>query len=87
MSAVQLVKILNSMFTKFDRLAQANGVDKIKTIGDCYVAASNVLTSNSDHAKSMIKMVRTYARKRSVVGRGWVLLDGWLACIVIVCVG
>jgi len=45
------------MFTKFDKLAEIHGVDKIKTIGDCYVAASNVLNPNPDHAKSMIKMV------------------------------
>ena len=57
-SAVQLVKILNSMFMKFDNLAVVHGVDKIKTIGDCYVAASNVLTPNPDHAKAMIKMAR-----------------------------
>ncbi len=55
-SAVQLVVVLNAMFTKFDRLAETHGVDKIKTIGDCYVAACGIFAPTSSHSISMIEM-------------------------------
>ena len=34
----RLVQLLNELFTSFDALAAARGVEKIKTIGDCYMA-------------------------------------------------
>eukprot|EP00944_MAST-04C_sp_MAST-4C-sp1_P001366 g1366.t1 len=45
-TAMQLVKILNSMFMKFDKLAKHHTVEKIKTIGDCYVAASGIFDND-----------------------------------------
>ena len=38
LSPVMLVEMLNDLFTRFDELAQQHGVEKIKTIGDCYMA-------------------------------------------------
>jgi adenylate cyclase len=40
----EVVGILDSLFTHFDLLADRYGVEKIKTIGDCYMAAAGVPT-------------------------------------------
>eukprot|EP00750_Incisomonas_marina_P029877 INCI7237.4.p1 GENE.INCI7237.4~~INCI7237.4.p1 ORF type:complete len:1560 (-),score=263.66 INCI7237.4:601-5280(-) len=59
LTAPQLVIMLNAMFMKFDRLAEKNEVVKIKTIGDCYVCASGVLSpmlGKVNHAEAMIMM-------------------------------
>jgi len=49
-SATELVRMLNSLFTQFDRLAQKHGLEKIKTIGDAYMAVCGVPESNEQHA-------------------------------------
>ena len=38
----RLVEILDTLFTEFDRIAARHGVEKIKTIGDAYMAAGGV---------------------------------------------
>jgi len=55
-NAVELVQILNRMFVLNDELAAELNVEKIKTLGDCYVAATGVLTPMPDHAAQMIWM-------------------------------
>lgn len=50
-----LVALLNQMFTAFDEIAVANGVEKIKTIGDCYMAATGVPIAMKLHAKAMAR--------------------------------
>jgi class 3 adenylate cyclase len=36
-SAGDIVEMLNGLFSRFDDLAQQLGIEKIKTIGDCYM--------------------------------------------------
>lgn len=48
MQADDIVKVLNGIVTKFDICAQKNGIEKIKTIGDSYMAASG-LSENVDN--------------------------------------
>lgn len=43
-SPERLVKLLNDLFRRFDYAAQRLGIEKIKTIGDCYMAATNLPT-------------------------------------------
>jgi len=38
----QVVEVLNEVFSRFDALAEHYGVEKIKTIGDCYMVAAGV---------------------------------------------
>jgi class 3 adenylate cyclase len=46
-----LVEFLNTIFTRFDNLAKLNKVEKIKTIGDGYMAAAGVSEEQgTDHA-------------------------------------
>ena len=47
-SAKMLVKILNSLFIACDTMAEQMGVTKIKTLGDCYVAATGILGGLGD---------------------------------------
>jgi len=50
MTPVELVELLNEVFSYFDTLVEKYGLEKIKTIGDCYMAASGVPHPRSDHA-------------------------------------
>src|SRR5688572_5702280 len=42
LSPVETVKILNDIFSLFDELADKHSVEKIKTIGDAYMAAAGL---------------------------------------------
>jgi class 3 adenylate cyclase len=46
----KLVEILDEIFSAFDELATRHGVEKIKTIGDAYMAAAGVPEPCADHA-------------------------------------
>ena len=49
----ELVAWLNELFSAFDRLAFAHGVEKIKTIGDSYMAVGGVPLPRADHAEAI----------------------------------
>lgn len=55
-SPTQLVEILNRIFSKFDRLAEQHKVEKIKTIGDAYMAVAGLPTPRPDHAQAIAQM-------------------------------
>jgi adenylate cyclase len=44
-----LVEGLNELFTGFDAVCDANGVEKIKTVGDAYIVAGGLARSADDH--------------------------------------
>jgi adenylate cyclase len=50
----QLVKDLHECFSAFDLICAKHGVEKIKTIGDAYMAAGGVPVPNSTHAIDVI---------------------------------
>jgi adenylate cyclase len=45
-----LVAMLNEIFTDFDRIADDRGLEKIKTIGDAYMAVAGLPAPAADHA-------------------------------------
>lgn len=45
----ELVAEINEYFASFDRIMEKHGVEKIKTIGDSYMAAGGLPTTNSTH--------------------------------------
>jgi adenylate cyclase len=47
----QIVGILDQLFSRFDVLVDRHGLEKIKTIGDCYMAAAGVPNPCPDHAR------------------------------------
>lgn len=49
-SPSEIVKLLNDIFTKFDTLAEKYSLEKIKTIGDSYMAASGIPSENENYA-------------------------------------
>jgi adenylate cyclase len=52
----QLVGLLDEIFSTFDHLANALGVEKIKTIGDAYMAVAGVPVPRDDHAEAIAAM-------------------------------
>jgi class 3 adenylate cyclase len=56
LSAAHTVDFLGQIFTTFDRLAAEAGVEKIKTIGDAYMACAGVPVICADHAEVMAEM-------------------------------
>lgn len=50
MTPEQLVAFLNEIFTEFDNIADRCGLEKIKTIGDSYMAAAGLPDPAPDHA-------------------------------------
>ncbi|MGJ4788223.1 adenylate/guanylate cyclase domain-containing protein [Leptospira koniambonensis] len=51
-----LVHFLNDVFSHFDLLAEKYGMEKIKTIGDAYMAVSGIPIWNERHAEAAMKM-------------------------------
>ena len=54
--AEELVDMLNGLFSRFDQIASELGIEKIKTIGDCYMAVCGLPTACTDHAERMARM-------------------------------
>ena len=59
MTAEEVVTMLNKMFTMFDERAQREGIEKIKTIGDAYMAATGLTEERANEgAAKMIRFAR-----------------------------
>ena len=52
-SPEEVIAFLNQLFTRFDELAIEHGVEKIKTLGDSYMAASGLPDIQPDHPQRM----------------------------------
>lgn len=53
---VEMVELLNEVFSFFDSLLDKYGVEKIRTIGDSYMVASGVPRGRPDHAQALVHM-------------------------------
>jgi class 3 adenylate cyclase len=51
-----LVNLLNGLFTRFDQAAQELGIEKIKTVGDAYMAVCGLPNPVEDHTERMVRM-------------------------------
>ena len=47
----ELVVVLDEVFTRFDELADRVGMEKIKTVGDAYMAVAGAPDPRPDHAR------------------------------------
>src|SRR3984885_204880 len=56
MTPMELVGLLNQVFICFDGLVEKYDLEKIKTIGDCYMVASGVPRIRSDHATALVNL-------------------------------
>ncbi|KRT78882.1 Adenylate and Guanylate cyclase, partial [Oryctes borbonicus] len=55
-SPMQVVSMLNGMYSIFDRLSEQNKVYKVETIGDAYMVVSGAPQREGDHAERVCKM-------------------------------
>jgi adenylate cyclase len=56
LGAARTVEILDGLVTEYDRLAAEHGVEKIKTIGDGYMAVSGVSQAQADHCQRLARL-------------------------------
>ena len=55
-TADEMVEMLNDLFTPFDNLADAMGLEKIKTIGDAYMVVGGLPVPRPDHVSAVADM-------------------------------
>jgi guanylate cyclase len=72
LQAGEVVDMLNEIFVAFDNILRKHQLEKIKTIGDCYMAAAGVPAPREDHAQALalaaLEML-DYAHSHSFHGR------------------
>jgi adenylate cyclase len=75
LGAEQVVELLNEIVSDFDALASRHGVEKIKTIGDAYMAVAGVPEAAPDHAERLTHLAldMLLAVERVSAGRGLTL--------------
>lgn len=52
----ELVALLNDLFSRFDRIADVHGLEKIKTIGDSYLVVGGLPDVRANHAEAVAEM-------------------------------
>jgi len=62
MPPAQVVGMLDELFSRFDDLASELGLEKIKTIGDCYMIAGGLPEPRPDHAEAVAEMALAILR-------------------------
>ncbi|EWT03163.1 guanylate cyclase [Intrasporangium oryzae NRRL B-24470] len=77
MAPDELVAVLDRVFSAFDRVADAEGVEKIKTIGDAYMLAAGVPDRRPDHLEAVARAGLAMRAELAAIARepGY----GWLA--------
>ena len=61
--------MLETLFKAFDEIAEAHGVEKIKTVGDAYMAAAGVPDEAPDHADRVARMALAMLATCDRIGR------------------
>ena len=59
--AGQILDLLDKLFTAFDTLADRYGLEKIKTIGDAYMAVAGAPVARPDHVRAAAEMALAMA--------------------------
>jgi adenylate cyclase len=73
----EVVDLLNDIFSEFDHLAEKHGVEKIKTIGDAYMAVAGLPVHSPDHATAIVELaldMQDAVSRRSAAGHGLISL-------------
>ena len=65
----ELIDELNELFSGFDAICEATGVEKIKTIGDAYLAIGGLVEGSNDHASAIadtaLRMIELVAGRQA----------------------
>ena len=64
----QVVELLDGLFTRFDELAAGHGLEKIKTIGDAYMAVAGAPDPHPNPAVATVEFARAMIRAVAEVG-------------------
>lgn len=79
-SPAGLVNMLNDIFTAFDDIVKKNRVEKIKTIGDCYMLVGGLPDHRDDHARAVahtaLEMLQALERINKAKGTGLAMRIG-----------
>lgn len=70
-----VVTALNDLFSRFDAACARLGVEKVKTIGDAYLAAAGLTGDGTDHLEAAadlaLAMLEALAETNGELGTGW----------------
>ena len=66
----ETLDLLNGIFSGFDHLAEENGLEKIKTIGDAYMVVGGMSEPRADHALRVVRMAAGMPAVAAAGGRG-----------------
>jgi CheY-like chemotaxis protein len=66
-----VVSRLDALFVRFEGIARSHGMEKIKTIGDAFMAAANLLCPNDDPVGSAVRCGHEMQKVTSEFGLGW----------------
>jgi guanylate cyclase len=69
MDPQELVSLLDRIFTAFDRLADAEGLEKIKTIGDSYMLAGGLPQPHPEHLAAVARVALAMRAEIEVIRR------------------
>lgn len=76
----KLIAELNDIFTSFDRIVDQFGCERLKTIGDAYVAVAGLPSPNPDHARNIasaaLRFVRYLKRRNEASEFDWICRIG-----------
>jgi adenylate cyclase len=67
LGAERTVAMLNEMMRRFDALAVKYGVEKIKTIGDAYMAVAGLPQPAADHADRLARMAVEMLKEKAAI--------------------
>ena len=68
----KIIDLLNTTFMALDEFCEHRGLEKIKTIGDCYMAVAGAPTPQEKHVESTIQMaldIQNYAKQNGLFFR------------------
>ncbi|HSX66599.1 adenylate/guanylate cyclase domain-containing protein [Nocardioides sp.] len=69
--AAEVVRLLDRLFSRFDDLCAFWGMEKIKTIGDAYMAVAGVPTHSRDHAARAAGLALDMQREAALLTSSW----------------
>ena len=75
LSPGHLVRLLNDCFSAADRCAGKHGIEKVKTIGDAYLAVAGGMASSTAQTGAAIAFARDLIAELKGVGDGTIVLE------------
>jgi class 3 adenylate cyclase len=67
----EVVELLDLLFGKFDDLCEQRGIEKVKTIGDAYMAVAGIPKHDPDHAASIVELAFDMQRAATAIAPLW----------------